>query len=89
VAVGGIVDTAESLFLLRLSRRRRDVTGAEALVGATAVVVEPCLPAGQVRVRGELWRARCEDGARPGDEVVVTAVEGLTLHVALRPTGAR
>lgn len=89
VVVGGIVDTAESLFLLRLSHRRRAATGAEALVGATAVVVEPCLPVGHVRVRGELWRASCEDEARAGDEVVVTAVEGLTLRVALRPTRAR
>jgi membrane protein implicated in regulation of membrane protease activity len=89
VAAGGIVDTAETLVLLRLSRRRRALTGAEALVGATAVVVEPFLPVGQVRIRGELWRARCDDGARVGDEVVVTAVEGLTLWVALRPTRTR
>jgi membrane-bound serine protease (ClpP class) len=89
VVAGGTLDVAESLVLLRLSRRRRAVTGAEALLGATAVVVEPCFPVGQVRVRGELWRARCEDGAAAGEDVVVTAVDGLTLEVAVRPTGTR
>lgn len=81
VFVGGIVDIAESLILLRWSRRRKSVTGAEALVGQKAVVVTPLRPAGQVRVAGELWAARSEMGAEPGEEVVVRAVEGLTLLV--------
>jgi membrane protein implicated in regulation of membrane protease activity len=39
------------------------------------VVVVACRPEGQVRVLGELWRARCEEGADPGDEVVVERLE--------------
>lgn len=81
VVAGGALDIAESLVLLRWSRRRRVATGAEALVGATAVVVAPCRPLGQVRVAGELWAARSEAGADPGDEVVVRGVDGLTLLV--------
>jgi membrane-bound serine protease (ClpP class) len=77
VVAGGVLDVAESLVLLRWSKRRRAVTGAEALVGRTAVVVTPT----QVRVAGELWEARSDDFLVPGQEVVVRAVEGLTLHV--------
>ncbi len=81
VFVGGIVDIAESLILLRWSRRRKSVSGADALVGQKAVVVTPLRPVGQVRVAGELWAARSESGAEPGDEVAVRRVDGLTLFV--------
>jgi membrane protein implicated in regulation of membrane protease activity len=81
VVSGGLLDVGESLVLLKWSRRRRAVTGAEALVGQTAVVATPCRPLGQVRIAGELWAARSESGADPGDEVVVRAVHGLTLLV--------
>jgi membrane-bound serine protease (ClpP class) len=77
VVAGGAIDIAESLVLLRWSRRRRTVTGAEALVGRTAVVATPT----QVRVAGELWEARSQRPLVPGDEVVVHAVDGLTLLV--------
>src|SRR5215216_76413 len=78
---GGVLDAAESLLLLRWSRRRRAATGAEALVGATARVVTPCRPLGQVRIQGELWAARSTSGADPGEEVVVRGVDRLTLLV--------
>jgi membrane-bound serine protease (ClpP class) len=80
VVVGGLLDVAESLLLLRWSRRRRAVTGAEALVGRTAVVSSPT----QVRVAGELWRAESEDELVVGDEVEVSGVDGLTLMVSRR-----
>jgi membrane protein implicated in regulation of membrane protease activity len=79
VVAGGTLDIVESVALLRWSRRRRAATGAEALIGATAVVLTPCRPVGQVRVAGERWAARSETGADPGDEVVVRGVDGLTL----------
>jgi len=62
---------------LRWSRRRRSVTGAEALVGRRAVVATKT----QVRVAGELWQASSADELAPGDEVTVVAVDGLTLTV--------
>ena len=80
--VGGAVgEAAEAAVWLWLSRRRRAVTGAEALVGTPALVVEPCRPEGFVRIAGELWRARCDAGADRGKTVVVERVEGLTLVV--------
>jgi membrane protein implicated in regulation of membrane protease activity len=77
VLAGGLLDIAESLVLLRWSRRRRVVTGAEALIGRTAVVATST----QVRVAGELWEARAGKQLVRGDEVVVRAVDGLVLRV--------
>ena len=82
VVTGLTLDLAENAALLWWSRRRRAAVGVDTLVGATAVVVTPCRPVGQVRVAGELWRAECPEGADPGDRVDVRAVDGLTLRVA-------
>ena len=77
VVGGGLLDVAESLLLLRWSRRRRAATGTEALLGRSAVVSSPT----QVRIAGELWEARAGRPLVVGEEVVVRAVEGLTLVV--------
>jgi membrane protein implicated in regulation of membrane protease activity len=50
------------------------------------VVVLACRPEGQIRVRGELWRARCDVHASVGETVSVRAAEGLTLLV--EPVGS-
>ena len=81
VAVAGVIEVGESVLLLRWSQRRRAVVGAEALVGKVAEVVAGLWPEGQVKVNGELWRARCEGGADAGTRVVVRGIEGLTLTV--------
>ena len=81
VGAGAALELGETALLLWWSKRRRSVVGAEALVGQRAVVTGDCMPEGQVRVAGELWRARCRGGATVGDEVVVRAVDGLTLEV--------
>jgi membrane-bound serine protease (ClpP class) len=81
IVAGGVLDIAESLALVRWSHRRRAVTGVEALIGRVAKVVTVCRPEGQVRISGELWKARSSAGADPGDEVVVRGVDELTLLV--------
>ena len=68
------------------ARRRRIVSGAEALCGHTGVVRSWNGEGGQVFVDGALWRARLspvENGAGldAGDAVVVERVSGLTLAV--------
>jgi membrane-bound serine protease (ClpP class) len=65
----------------RTVRRRRKVVGPQTLVGQTAEVRTACRPYGQVFVAGELWAARCEEGADAGDQVRVASVRGLTLEV--------
>jgi membrane protein implicated in regulation of membrane protease activity len=86
IAVVGalIVDLAEVGFGLWYAKRRRPQTGAEALVGSTAVVVVRCDPLGQVRVGGELWQARCEPTAEAGHDVRVEAI-GPDLVLTVRP----
>ena len=78
IVAGGLTDIAESVVFLKWSRRRRSVTGVEALVGKNAVVSSPT----QVRVAGEIWEARSADSLVVGDEVEVTGVDGLTLQVS-------
>jgi membrane-bound serine protease (ClpP class) len=81
IGAAGIVEIGESYVWMRISRRHRIKMGAETLIGALAEVVAACRPEGQVRIQGELWRARCEEGADPGDRVRVVAREDLTLLV--------
>ena len=71
----------ELLVWNRTVRRRGVQVGAETLIGRRGVVTTPCRPAGQVRVGGELWEARCESGAGPGETVTVTGRNGLVLVV--------
>jgi membrane-bound serine protease (ClpP class) len=77
-----VFEAAEVVVWRRLLSRHRVATGAEAMAGEVAVVVEPCDPAGTVRVRGEIWRARCDAGASAGERVRIHSVDGLTLAVA-------
>jgi membrane-bound serine protease (ClpP class) len=81
ILVAGVVEIAETGFWLWYTRRRRVQMGPETLVGSIGTVVTACAPQGQVRVQGELWRARCADGAEVGEEVRVVALDGLTLLV--------
>jgi membrane-bound serine protease (ClpP class) len=81
VVVAAVVEVGETLFWLWYSRRGKVKMGPETLVGAVAEVVTRCDPLGRVRLQGELWSARCEEGAEPGERVRVRALDGLTLVV--------
>lgn len=81
IAVAAVVEVAETFFWIWLSRRARVKMGPETMIGATAEVVAACRPRGQVRLAGELWQARCEEGADVGERVRVQALDGLTLQV--------
>ncbi len=65
----------------RTVKHRRKAVGAQTLIGKDAVVSTPCRPVGQVRLNGEIWEARCDAGASPGDRVRVIDRDGLTLVV--------
>jgi membrane protein implicated in regulation of membrane protease activity len=84
VATGIVVEIAEVGFWVRFLRRYRVSTGAEGLIGQVAEVVEACAPRGRVRMRGEIWHARCEAGAPVGAQVTIAGVHGLTLEVEPR-----
>lgn len=76
-------DVIEIAFWLRW-RNRRAFTGAEGMVGRTGVAISDCAPEGKVRVMGQIWNATCPDAVAAGDQVEVTATEGLRLQVARR-----
>jgi membrane-bound serine protease (ClpP class) len=77
VALGALVEVAESLFWVRWSRRRRAQVGIETLIGTEG----EARPGGYVFVNGELWRARGAEHLTAGARVRVLAVDGLTLIV--------
>jgi membrane protein implicated in regulation of membrane protease activity len=81
VAIGATLDIVETGAFWWWSQRRRASVGVEALVGKVGVAATDLWPEGQVKVGGELWRARCGGGCDAGTRVVVRSVDGLTLVV--------
>lgn len=82
VLLAGVIDVIETAAFVWWSGRRRPAVGVEALVGRRVVVVRAVAPRGQVKVDGELWEARSAHALFPGDEAVVSGVDGLVLDVA-------
>jgi membrane-bound serine protease (ClpP class) len=82
VAVGF---TAFAIFVVGAiirGQRRRKATGAEGMIGKTAIAKTPLDPTGTVLTHGELWTAASEGGrVAPGEEVIITKVEALKLWV--------
>ncbi len=84
--IGGIATAAGCVligivWLAARSRGHRVVTGVQAMLGASAEVVDGFEEKGLVRYSGELWNARTREALRPGQVVRITRVEGLTLWV--------
>lgn len=68
-------------------RTVKAVTGREALVGSTGVVLKTVGPnGGTVFVSGEYWKARASETIGEKEEVEVMRVEGLELEVRRRGT---
>jgi membrane protein implicated in regulation of membrane protease activity len=77
-----VLGVGELLFWRRRVRTVPQGAGPDTLIGKEARVVTACRPLGQVEIAGELWSARCETGAGPGEVVRVLARDGLVLRVA-------
>ena len=76
-----LLEFGETVFTWRWSRRQKAKVGPETLVGASGRVVTPCQPDGTVRIKGEIWQARCLAGADIGDRIRVIGREQLVLEV--------
>lgn len=63
------------------ARRRRSVSGHEALMDQHGEVLEDFDKQGQVRVNGEIWQAQTKTPLVTGQTVIVTRVDGLYLQV--------
>jgi membrane protein implicated in regulation of membrane protease activity len=68
VLVAGAVmwEIAEKAFWFRSTKRIPLAVGKEALIGLPAQVLAPCQPNGNVRLRGERWKAHLPQGRRRG-----------------------
>lgn len=76
------LEVVETFVSLRIARRFGPArVGPERLIGQTGRVVEACRPMGRVRVRGEVWQARCDAQAEVDDLVRVVSRERLVLSV--------
>ncbi len=86
IAGVAVVFAAFAVFVLSAiirGQRRRKATGAEGMIGKTAIAKTPIDPTGTVHAEGELWAASSEGGSMaPGEQVIITKVEGLRLWVA-------
>lgn len=64
------------------AHRKQASTGREELIGKRAVVKVALDPEGTVFYKGERWSAISDQGRlEPGEEVIITSVDGLMLHV--------
>ena len=63
------------------------VTAPESIVGSEGLVQQDLEPQGYVQVRGELWKASsAAGGLKKGEQVIVTAIDGLKLTVTRKYT---
>jgi len=63
-------------------QRQKLSAGVEEMIGKEAVVQTTLDPKGTVLAEGELWTAIAEGSKiEPGEEVIITKVEGLKLRV--------
>ncbi|MBQ7170380.1 MAG: nodulation protein NfeD [Synergistaceae bacterium] len=58
--------------------RRKVATGRQGMLGLTVEVIAD----GQVKCRGEIWRAKYDEPMTVGDVGVVTALDGMTLVIS-------
>ncbi len=87
IGVLALVEIFETLLWLRW-RKVRAKTGQEGIVGTHGRALTDCRPEGQVKIKGQIWKARCPGGVGAEEEIVVTGSHGLTLDVAKIPTSA-
>ena len=70
------------VFLVIRAHQKHITAGREELIGRTAEVAVALSPKGVVLIEGERWTAVINKGrVEPGEEVVITNVDGLKLTV--------
>ena len=82
IVIGVAVFIAITIIWGIRAHRHQVSAGREELVGKTAEVLITLKPKGIVFIQGERWKAIAEKGQmEPGEEVVITKVDGLKLWV--------
>ncbi len=83
IIIGIIVFLAIAIIWGIRAHQQQILAGREELVGKTAEVKTVMEPKGTVFIQGERWAAISEEGrVEPGEEVIITKVDGLKLWVA-------
>jgi membrane-bound serine protease (ClpP class) len=75
IAIGWVVS-----YFLKL-RRRGAVSGEESILGGRAVAMEDFTGNGRVWLEGEAWAAYSPVALTKDEDVIVTAIDGLVVHV--------
>lgn len=81
----GVGFGAITVFLVRIAlraRRRKALTGPDALVGAAATALESLAPEGHVLVEGEIWLAAADTPVEKGTSLRVVSHDQHRLRVA-------
>ena len=74
------------IYAIVRGQRLKLSAGVENIIGKEAVVQTTLNPKGTVLAEGELWTAIAEGSTiEPGEEVMITKVEGLKLWVTRKP----
>ena len=64
---------------------KKQITGAEGLIGREGKVIEPLVPVGLIRVKDEYWKAKSTGiNIAAGEKVEILRRDGLTLVVELK-----
>ncbi|HWP83850.1 MAG TPA: NfeD family protein [Terriglobia bacterium] len=90
-----VLDVAKDFVLYPYLRRAYETTpssGTHCLIGKVGVVTKPLNPEGYLRLHGDLWQARVEEGTEavlPGTRVRVVGADGLVLLVSAERDEAR
>ncbi len=90
VAMGIAVFLAFAIIWGIRAHRQQIFAGREELIGKTAEVRTVMKPKGTVFIQGERWTAISEAGrVEPGEEVIITRVDGLKLWVTKKNRGGK
>ena len=82
IVIGIIAFLALTIFYGIRAHRQQATAGREELIGKTAEAKTVMEPKGTVFIQGERWVAILDKGrVEPGEEVIITKVEGLKLRV--------
>ena len=82
IVIGIVAFLAVTIIWGIRAHRQPTLAGKEELLGKTAEVLTVLKPKGTVFILGERWAAISEKGpVKPGEEVVITKVDGLKLWV--------
>lgn len=89
IVVSGILLALTRPLVKKNMAKKTVATNADRIIGAEGVVIkriDPVENAGQVKVMGQVWSARCADGgcADEGTAVTVKALEGVKAVVEVR-----